>query len=90
MRSLQKRSEGGRIVVVKGFSREGPLVPREVTKHSMEPTVAWVGAMRCIICYSDTSTTWSLCPARMSKFSDSIKERDAFLPVEKSLSRWCF
>ena len=83
MRSVQNCSEGCRIVVVRGFSREGPLVPREVAKHLMEPTVAWVGAIRCI-CYSDTSTTWSLCPARMSKFSDSIKERDAFLPVEKS------
>ena len=83
MSSVQKRSEGCRIVVVKRFSREGPLVPRKVVKHSMEPTVAWVGAIRCI-CYSDTSTTWSLCPARMSRLSHSIKERDAFLPVEKS------
>ena len=83
MGSVQNCSEGCRIVVVKEFSREGPLVPREVFKHSMEPTVAWVEAIRCI-CYSDTSTTWSLCPARMSKFFDSINELDAFLPVEKS------
>ena len=58
-------------------------MPREVVKHSMEPTVAWVEAVR-YICYSDTSTTWSLCPARMSRLSHSIKEWDTFLPVEKS------
>ena len=92
MRSVEACSAGCRIVAVMGFGRQVPMVPREMFKHSMQPTVAWVKAVRSTH-YADTSTTWKLLillillipTARMTKLSlHSIKERDDFTSEEYS------